>query len=112
MWLTADGEAVLDHDGVVGGRLRRRAIAAVDRADLPGHIPTLADLYATCGTDVAVSLDVKDVGRFRPGGRGGPGGRRRALENLWLCHLGWEQVVEWRGGVPRCAWSTRPASAG
>jgi len=99
VWLTADGEAVLDHDGVAG-RLRRRAIGRVARADLPAHIPTLADLYATCGTDVAVSLDVKDVAAFDrvvDVARAAGGG---ALENLWLCHPRWEQVVEWRG---RCA---------
>ena len=50
VWLTADGEAVLDHDGVVRG-LRRRRMATVDRADLPEHIPTLAELFEVCGTD-------------------------------------------------------------
>src|SRR5215210_1650844 len=56
VWLTADGEAVLDHDGVVGG-LRKRRIASIDRADLPGHIPTLAELFEECGTDFELSLD-------------------------------------------------------
>ncbi|NBR76997.1 MAG: glycerophosphodiester phosphodiesterase, partial [Actinobacteria bacterium] len=35
VWLTRDGVAVLDHDGVVGGRFRRRAIDSTDVADLP-----------------------------------------------------------------------------
>ena len=35
VWITADGEAVLDHDGIAGGRVRRRAISQVARADLP-----------------------------------------------------------------------------
>src|SRR3954447_26169370 len=60
VWLTADGEAVLDHDGVFGG-LRRRRINGVDRSALPEHIPTLAELYATCGTGFELSLDVKDA---------------------------------------------------
>jgi glycerophosphoryl diester phosphodiesterase len=97
VWLTADGRAVLDHDGVVGGRLRRRAIGEQARADLPSHIPTLGDLYATCGTDMQVSLDVKDVAAFDQVvavARAAGGG---ALDNLWLCHHRWEQVVEWRG---------------
>ena len=100
VWITADGEAVLDHDGIAGGRVRRRAISQVARAELPAHIPTLADLYATCGTDMAVSLDVKDVAavdRVLDVARAAGG---RALENLWLCHPRWEQVVEWRA---RCA---------
>jgi len=45
VWLTADGEAVLDHDGVVRSGVRRRPIGGVRRADLPSHIPTLAELY-------------------------------------------------------------------
>ena len=48
VWLTADGEAVLDHDGLVGGpvgrRVRRRPIGSLTRARLPDHIPTLAEL--------------------------------------------------------------------
>ena len=60
VWVTADGEAVLDHDGVVGGRLRRRPIRETARAALPPHIPTLAELYLTCGTDFELSLDIKD----------------------------------------------------
>jgi glycerophosphoryl diester phosphodiesterase len=99
VWLTADGEAVLDHDGVVG-KVRRRRIAGLARADLPDHIPTLADLYATCGTAYQLSLDVKDPAAFdrvvavaRAAGDG-------VLGRLWLCHHRWEQVAEWRGRCP------------
>jgi glycerophosphoryl diester phosphodiesterase len=98
VWITADGEAVLDHDGEVGGRVRRRrAIASATRADLPDHIPTLADLYATCGTGLELSLDVKDPAAFDrvvAVARAAGGG---ALSRLWLCHHRWEQVAEWRG---------------
>jgi glycerophosphoryl diester phosphodiesterase len=97
VWVTADGEAVLDHDGVVGRRPRRRAMRELTRAHLPAHIPTLDELYATCGTGVQISLDVKDPVAFDrvvavARAAGGP-----ALERLWLCHPRWEQVVEWRG---------------
>ena len=76
MWLTADG--------VAGARPRRRGRrpppAPPDRrrcagAQLPAHIPTLAELFDTCGTDYHLSLDLKDaeagaaVIRTRPGGR-------------------------------------------
>ncbi len=96
VWLTADGEAVLDHDGVVG-RVRRRPIAAVTRDQLPAHIPSLEDLYATCGPEPQLSLDVKDPAAFDrvvavARAAGGP-----ALEHLWLCHPRWQQVAEWRG---------------
>lgn len=97
VWLTADGEAVLDHDGMVGRRLRRRAIGTLERNDLPHHIPTLDDLYATCGTDMQVSLDVKDPAAFDRVIAVARAAGGNALANLWLCHPRWEQVAEWRG---------------
>src|SRR5437667_31812 len=60
VWLTADGVAVLDHDGVVRSGVRRRRIATVARAALPAHIPTLEELYASCGAAFELSLDVLD----------------------------------------------------
>ncbi|MGE4086377.1 MAG: glycerophosphodiester phosphodiesterase [Vicinamibacterales bacterium] len=94
VWLTADGVAVLDHDGVVGSRLRRRPISAVTRAQLPAHIPTLAELYEAVGADYELSLDVKDaaaaaevVAVARSAG---------AEERLWLCHPDIEVVASWR----------------
>jgi glycerophosphoryl diester phosphodiesterase len=96
VWVTRDGEAVLDHDGVVRMGLRRRPIASCDRRDLPAHIPTLAELYDTVGTGLEISLDVKDPAAFdrtvevaRQAGGG-------ALGRLWLCHPDWQQVVAWR----------------
>jgi glycerophosphoryl diester phosphodiesterase len=96
VWVTADGRAVLDHDGVVGGRLRRRPIASLPYAQLPGHIPTLEDLYASCGTGFDLSLDVKDPAAAPAVvdvARGAGGG---AAERLWLCHDDWELVATWR----------------
>src|ERR671919_129283 len=69
VWLTADGEPVLDHDG----------------------------LYATCGTGIDVSLDVKDPAAFDPVVAVARAAGDDALSRLWLCHPRWEQVVEWRG---------------
>jgi glycerophosphoryl diester phosphodiesterase len=94
VWLTADGHAVLDHDGVVGGRLRRRRIAEIDRGELPEHIPTLAELYDTVGPGLELSIDVKDptaapeiVASARDAG---------AEDRLWLCHSDWQTVAGWR----------------
>ena len=96
VWLTSDGVAVLDHDGIVRSGIRRRSIAAVARADLPPWIPTLEELYATCGTSFELSLDVKDAEAAsavldvaRAAGDDVPG-------RLWLCHHDWEQVAQWR----------------
>lgn len=96
VWLTADGIAVLDHDGVVKSSRRRRSIIDVDHAALPSHIPTLADLYERCGTSFELSLDVKDadaaavvVAVARAAGDDVEG-------RLWLCHHDWERVASWR----------------
>lgn len=94
VWLTSDGAAVLDHDGVVRSGLRRRALIDVPRAALPAHIPTLAELYATCGTDYELSIDVKDpaagpvaIAVARDAG---------AEDRLWLCHHELDVVAGWR----------------
>lgn len=100
VWLTSDGEAVLDHDGVVRSGLRKRPIAETPLADLPPHIPALADLYAEVGEGLELSLDVKDAaafGRVIDVARAAGGG---ALERLWLCHHRWTQVAEWRSLCP------------
>ncbi len=100
VWLTADGVAVLAHDGAIGRPLRRRRIGALDRAKLPSHIPALADVYADCGSRFELSLDVKDpaaasaaVAVARAAGAG-------AASRLWLCHPDWNQVAAWRRSFP------------
>jgi len=60
VWLTADGVAVLDHDGVVKKGIRRKPIADTLRDDLPPHIPTVDELLTQCGTSYELSLDLKD----------------------------------------------------
>jgi glycerophosphoryl diester phosphodiesterase len=98
-WVTADGEVVLDHDGVVGGWPRRRPIATVARRRLPGHIPTLAELYEDVGTDYELSVDIKD-----PEALDGVVAAARAVDaddRLWLCHPDGEQLVSWRDRVGR-----------
>jgi glycerophosphoryl diester phosphodiesterase len=90
VWVTADGFAVLDHDGLADGR----PIRELPRAGLPAHIPTLADLYRECGAGYELSLDVKDpdaapevVRVARAAG---------AVARLWLCHPRFQIVAPWR----------------
>lgn len=66
VWITSDGALVLDHDGVVGRRMRRRPIAQAKREELPDHVPTVGELIEASGTDYHLSLDVKDAAAARP----------------------------------------------
>src|SRR5690606_850876 len=95
-WVTTDGEVVLDHDGVVRRGLRRRPIAECTRAELPAHVPTLGELYAEVGTDLEVSLDVKDEAAVAPIVAVARAAGGDALDRLWLCHHRTEVVVAWR----------------
>ena len=108
VWLTADGVAVLDHDGVVKRMLRRdKPIADYQRAELPAHIPSLADLIEHCGSDYQLSLDLKDphsgqtvidvVSEVAPA----------MLERLWLCSPVWESLLPLRGQGAKLVDSTR-----
>jgi len=113
VWLTSDGVAVLDHDGVVRNGLRRRPFAQVVSTDLPGHVPTLAQLYEAVGCDLEISLDVKDpaaaeVTMTVARAAGGDDAVRR----LWLCSPDWRLAASWRELSPlvRLVDSTRRRS--
>ena len=84
VWVTADGIPVLDHDGRVRHGVRHQSIASLARRELPAHIPALEELYAECGADYELSLDLKDeaaaaatLAAARAAG---------AVDRLWLCH--------------------------
>jgi glycerophosphoryl diester phosphodiesterase len=68
--LTNDGVAVLDHDGWVGPRWRRRPIADTISSALPEHIPRLAELAELAQLhQLALSLDIKDAAAYDVVGR-------------------------------------------
>ena len=106
VWVTADGQAVLDHDGWVrSGRLRRRRpMLDFRRDELPDHIPTLAELYDACGVDFELSLDLKDpdaapaVIAAADGAAAQTG--RPLRERLWLCHPDVDTLVGIRDRWP------------
>lgn len=99
-WITADGEVVLDHDGVVGPLWRRQAISTCTRDELPPHIPTLSELYDVCGTDFELSVDVKDPGALLPLIE--VARSVDAAPRLWLCHNDWRPMAGWRRLAPDC----------
>ncbi len=94
VWRTADGVAVLDHDGTVGSRFRRRPIAELAREDLPDRIPSVAALYEDCGAAFELLLCVSDPDAVdlvlvaaRDAG---------ATARLWLCHPDLDVLARWR----------------
>lgn len=85
VWITRDGVPVLDHDGVVGSRLRRRLIAEVDNGDLPSDIPRLVELFDLAEMySVALSLDIKDATAF-PAIAALLAGREALAARTYLC---------------------------
>ena len=98
VWITSDGVAVLDHDGLVGRRPRRQRIAEVHSSELPDHIPTLRNFYELVGASVEISLDVKD-----PSAAAEVVACARdacAESQLWLCHPSRELLSGWRALSP------------
>lgn len=97
VWVTADDEVVLDHDGEVrSGRFRKVPIGQLRRDQLPDHIPTLAELIDTCGTSYQLSLDLKD---HASGQAVLDLVRNRApdlIHRLWLCHHDIDELTELR----------------
>lgn len=96
-WISRDGIAVLDHDGVVKGRIRTQPISNFNRSDLPAWIPSLSDLYQRCGADMHLSLDIKDTDSMDAVVRtmtesGDP-------EKTWLCHPELAFLEKWVGRV-------------
>ena len=100
VWLTADGVPVLDHDGVVGSMLRRKRIADLRRSELPGHIPELAELFASFGTDFELSLDVKDPAAGGPTVAVASAADPTMPSRLWLCDDNIERMLTWREVSP------------
>lgn len=93
-WLTADGQVVLDHDGEIGSFLRKKPFRALRRDQLPDHVPTLDELFETCGSDFELSIDLKDPDAFTPVLEAAR--RHDAEHRLWLCHHDWTLVRTWR----------------
>ena len=108
VWITADGVAVLDHDGLVKRTLGKgKPIAGFRRAELPAHIPSLIDLIEQCGADYHLALDLKDP----QSGQAVVDAIREAapamIERVWLCSPVWESLLPLRGHGAKLVDSTR-----
>jgi len=109
-WVTSDGVVVLDHDGVVRSFGRKRPIRDVAFSRLPSHIPSLEQLFETCGTNYELSIDIKDDDAAT-GIVGVASNADFDLSRLWLCHYKIERTLSYREQFPdvRIVDSTRLA---
>jgi glycerophosphoryl diester phosphodiesterase len=100
VWLTSDKVPVLEHDGYVKTGLRKRPIGELTRRQLPGFIPTLAEMITECGSQFHLSLDLKGAGcgavvievvrEIAP----------ELLGRLWLCEPEWQALLPLRDQAP------------
>lgn len=97
-WITADGQVVLDHDGVTGPPWHRRPVAGQPRDALPAHIPTLEELYQSCGSGFELSLDMKDPAAVAETLR--VARSFDAAGRLWLCEPDVERLASWAETAP------------
>ena len=100
VWLTTDGVPVLDHDGIVRLGRRKRAIGETSRAELPAHIPTLAELFERCGSGFDLSLDLKGAGSGEAVVAVVKDVAPSLLPRLWLCSPTWQELVPLRSLDP------------
>jgi glycerophosphoryl diester phosphodiesterase len=100
VWLTSDDVVVLDHDGTVGRRRRRRSISELRRDELPAHIPALADLLAAVGIGYHLSLDIKQPGIGQRVIDTVAAVAPELLPRLWLCSPSIDELVALREPNP------------
>jgi glycerophosphoryl diester phosphodiesterase len=111
--LTRDGQVVLHHDADVRRfGVMRTSLSELDRADLPGRVGTLGDLYETCGADFELSIDLKDPETF-PGviAAAREAGGESAVDRLWLCSKDEKELRAWHEAEPTirlCRSADRP----
>lgn len=100
--LSGDGQPVLVHEASLGRGFRRRKVESTTADDLGGlGVPRLSELYEAVGTDLHVSLDVKDTAAAHPTLELVRSLDDRAVERLWLCSPELTFLEELRATEPR-----------
>lgn len=109
VWLSSDGVPVLVHDQTIRRPGRRIDVTRTTAVELAGYgVPSLAELYRTCGSWFELSLDIEHPAVAAPmvavAQAAGAAGR------LWACHDDLQLLVGLRsvGAAVRLVCSTRP----
>ncbi len=97
-FVSSDGIALLDHDGVTRRGLRKIPLSQVRAADTA--LPSLADLYDLCGNDFELSIDIKDPAAMNAVATTAE--RYGALDRLWPCTPDQTAALEWAVAYPGC----------
>jgi glycerophosphoryl diester phosphodiesterase len=80
--------------------LRRRPITRLRREELPGTVPSLADLYTACGAAFELSVDVPDAATGTAVVEAARAVSPGAPKRLWLCHPDVRVLADWRAVYP------------
>lgn len=94
VWLSADNQLILTHDGHVG--LRRRQIRSLQRSALPDNMITLPELIERLPASTEVSIDVKDDATIDPLLEWAATLDAMTRGRLYLCHPNWRVLAELR----------------
>lgn len=100
VWITRDGVAVVDHDGVGTRSGRRTPIHDLAYRQLAPHVPTLGQLLDAVGTNVDLSIDVKDSEAAAETLHVIQRAGQSMLKRTWLCHPNPTHLAEWRKRSP------------
>ena len=109
VWLAADGVPMLVHDQTIRSPGRRIDVTQTRAADLARWgVPTLAELYAACGTGFELSLDLEHPEVALPALRVAQAAG--AETRLWGCHDDLDVLAGLRAASAqvRLVCSTRP----
>lgn len=102
-WLTKDEQLVLDHDGLVRGklldRLRPKKIAQCLASELPRTIPHFGDLLNIGEPDVPISIDICDPAAMRL--INDVAKARTSAREIYICHPNLDLLASWKSDYPK-----------
>ncbi len=94
VWLSSDGAPILSHNATVGVFGRRKKISKTLVSQLPEGVPSFENFYESFGSDLEVSLDIKDP--MAIDATISVAIKHGAISKLWICYSDWEISKQWR----------------
>jgi len=94
VWLSSDGVPILSHNNAVGTFGRRKKISKTLVSQLPEGVPSFENFYEHFGSDLEVSLDIKDPEAIDA--TISVAIKYGAISKLWICYPDWKISKQWR----------------